>query len=59
MVSLTQKVERIRKRKAKKIGKHNKRLRRRVGTPVFPIHLEGYDPKAADARPVSSAEATK
>lgn len=59
MVSLTQQVERIRKRKAKKSGKHNKRLRRRVGTPVFPIHLEGYDPKAADARPVSSAEATK
>lgn len=59
MVSLTQQVERIRKRKAKNSGKQNKRLRRRVGTPVFPIHLEGYDSKAADARPVSSAETTK
>jgi len=59
MVSLTQQSERIRKRKAKKNGKHNKRLRSRLGTPVFPIHQEGYDPKAADARPVPSAEAIK
>lgn len=59
MVSLTQQVERIRKRKAKTQGKHNKRMRRRLGTPVFPIHQEGYDSKAADAPSVPSAEATK
>lgn len=59
MVSLTQQVSRIRKRKARKIGKYNKRLRSRVGTPAFPVHLEGYDPKAPDARPEPSAEATK
>ena len=32
-------------------GKWNKRARRRIGTPAFPMHPEGYDPKAADARP--------
>lgn len=59
MVSLTQQVERIRKRKAKTSGKRNKRMRVRTGTPAFPIHPEGYDPKAADARPAPTAETTK
>jgi len=29
----------------------NKRERRAMGTPAFAIHLEGYDAKAADAKP--------
>src|SRR5262249_46478369 len=47
MVSSSQQFERIRKRKATTNGKWNKRARRRLGTPAFPIHPEGYDPKAA------------
>jgi hypothetical protein len=54
MVSSTQQFERIRKRKATQNGKWNKRARRREGTPAFPIHPEGYDPKAADALPVAT-----
>jgi hypothetical protein len=50
MVSSTQQFERIRKRKATQNGKWNKRARRREGTPSFPVHPQGYDPKAADAR---------
>lgn len=55
MVSSSQQFERIRKRKATKNGKWNKRARRRLGTPAFPIHPEGYDPKAPDARPAPAA----
>ena len=55
MVSSSQQFERIRKRKQTTNGKRNKRERRRAGTPVFPIHVEGYNLKAADAkRPASS-----
>jgi hypothetical protein len=50
MVSSTQQFERIRKRKATTNGKWNKRVRRRLGTPAFPVHPEGYDTAAADAR---------
>ncbi len=53
MVSSTQQYERIRKRKMTTNGKRNKRERRRLGTPAFPIHIEGYDPKAADAKKVA------
>ena len=49
MVSSSQQVERIRKRKQTTNGKRNKRERRRLGTPSFPIHVEGYDPSAPDA----------
>jgi len=51
MVSSTQQFERIRKRKARSAGTRRKRAMRANGTPAFPIHPEGYDPKAADARP--------
>jgi hypothetical protein len=51
MVSSTQQFERIRKRKATTNGKRNKRERRALGTPKFAIHVEGYNPKAADAKP--------
>jgi hypothetical protein len=50
MVSSTQQYERIRKRKATTNGKRNKRERRKLGTPAFPIHVEGYDKSAADAK---------
>ncbi|MBW7947573.1 MAG: hypothetical protein H3C60_14360, partial [Sphingomonadaceae bacterium] len=46
----TQKVERIRGRKAARSGKFNKRVRRRLGTPAFPIHPEGYSATAPDAK---------
>jgi hypothetical protein len=50
MVSSSQQYERIRKRKKTTSGKRNKRDSRRLGTPGFPIHVEGYDAKAADAK---------
>jgi hypothetical protein len=50
MVSSTQQFDRIRKRKMTTNGKRNKRARRRLGTPVFPIHFEGYDTSAPDAK---------
>jgi hypothetical protein len=50
MVSSTQQFERIRKRKMTTNGKRNKRERRRLGTPAFPVHVEGYDAKAPDAK---------
>jgi hypothetical protein len=50
MVSSSQQFERIRKRKMTTNGKRNKRERRRSGTPAFPVHPEGYDAKAPDAK---------
>ncbi len=55
MVSSTQQFERIRKRKQTTSGKRNKRERRRLGTPAFPVHPEGYDAKAADAKKTKPA----
>lgn len=53
MVSSTQQFERIRKRKQTTSGKRNKRDRRRLGTPAFPIHQEGYSASAPDAKPAT------
>jgi hypothetical protein len=50
MVSSSQQFERIRKRKATTNGKRNKRERRAMGTPAFPVHPVGYDASAADAK---------
>ena len=50
MVSSPQQFERIRKRKQTTSGKRNKRERRKLGTPAFPIHQAGYDAKAPDAK---------
>ena len=50
MVSNTQQFDRIRKRKQTTSGKRNKRDLRRNGTPAFPIHQDGYNAKAADAK---------
>ena len=59
MVSSTQQFSRIRKRKARRAGTRRKREMRAHGTPKFPIHLEGYDPKAPDAPRTAELEATK
>lgn len=59
MVSSTQQFERIRKRKKTTSGKRNKRDLRRNGTPAFPVHVEGYDPHAADAKSGKSAKSAK
>jgi len=56
MVSATQQSSRIRARKARKAGSKGKRVARANGTPAFPIHQEGYDLRAADAK---KPEATK
>lgn len=40
MVSLTLKTSRIRRRKQTTNGKVNKRERRALGTPAFPVHLD-------------------
>lgn len=50
MVSSTQQFSRIRKRKQTTNGKRNKRERRRLGTPAFPVHQAGYDVAAPDAK---------
>ena len=55
MVSSTQQFDRIRKRKKTTCGKRNKRDLRRNGTPAFPVHVAGYDPKAADAQKAKNA----
>ncbi|MEZ4259228.1 MAG: hypothetical protein R3B36_09170 [Polyangiaceae bacterium] len=50
MVSNTQQFDRIRRRKKATNGKANKRVRRKFGTPKFPVHPEGYNASAADAK---------
>ncbi|HEY4013093.1 MAG TPA: hypothetical protein VGM06_07130 [Polyangiaceae bacterium] len=54
MVSSTQQYARIRKRKLTTSGKRNKRTLRRLGTPAFAIHPEGYSANAADAKKTAS-----
>ncbi len=51
MVSNTRHTQTRREIRAKSAGTAQKRARAKAGTPAFPIHLEGYDPKAADAKP--------
>lgn len=64
MVSYTAKTTTRREIRAKSAGRKTRIARNKEGTPSFPIHPEGYDPKAADAKPVptakpASAEASK
>ncbi len=56
MVSNTTQTERVRRRKRATNGRSNKKPFGRHPTPVFPIHPEGYDPKAPDGK--FAAEAT-
>jgi hypothetical protein len=50
MVSNTKQSQTRREIRAKAAGRAGKKERAHSGTPVFPVHPEGYDPKAADAR---------
>jgi hypothetical protein len=50
MVSSTRQSERRRVINKKRAGRANKKANVRAGTPAFPIHPDGYDPKAADAK---------
>jgi hypothetical protein len=50
MVSSTQQTQKIRHRKKASSGNVGKRLRRRGTTQTFPIHPEGYNPEAPDAK---------
>lgn len=59
MVSASQQFERIRKRKKTTSGKRNKRTLRATGTPRFPVHQDGYDVKAPDARVPAAKPAAK
>ena len=59
MVSATQQTERIRARKGRRAGSRRKRLERAHGTPKFPVHPEGYDAKAPDARPEAAQASAK
>jgi hypothetical protein len=56
MVSPTTQTETIRRRKRTTSGKQNKRSAAKFGTPVFPIHPEGYNPSAPDAKPTPAAK---
>jgi hypothetical protein len=50
MVSLTQQTWRRRNLRDSKLGRDKKKARERAGTPKFPVHPEGYDPQAPDAK---------
>ncbi len=56
MVSRTQKTERRRYNRDRSLARARKRQAAKAGTPAFPIHPEGYDPKAADAKPQQPAD---
>lgn len=58
MVSLTQKTESIRLRKARKRAKMNATAQKRRPTPAFAIHPQGYDTSAADAKSTTSTDNT-
>jgi hypothetical protein len=51
VVSSTAQTERRRRMKAKRAGQTN--IKKQVRTPKFPVHPEGYDPKAPDAKPAN------
>ncbi len=51
MVSSSQQTGRRRYIRERGAGKKGKKARARSGTPSFPIHPDGYDPKAPDAKP--------
>lgn len=58
MVSYTGKTKTRREIRAKSAGRITRISKAKHGTPSFPIHPEGYDPKAPDAKPAAS-EASK
>jgi hypothetical protein len=55
MVSATQQTTRRRRITAKSKGRAQRHERALKGTPAFPVHPEGYDANAADAKPETKA----
>lgn len=56
MASYTGKTTTRREIRAKSAGRSSRAARAKQGTPSFPIHPEGYDPKAADSKPATSSK---
>jgi len=57
MVSLTAQTEKRRTLRSKAAGRKRARKRVKFGTtPKFPVHPEGYDPNAADAKASSESK---
>lgn len=54
MASNTKQTTRRRQLNERRANRSDKRKRFLAGTPAFPVHPEGYDPKAADAKPQKS-----
>lgn len=54
MVSPTQQTKRRRYNRDRNLARARKRQAARAGTPKFPVHPEGYDPNAPDAKPQAS-----
>ncbi len=55
MVSSTQQTETVRQRKARKRCKAHPMALKRRATPLFPVHPEGYDAAAPDAKPTAQS----
>ncbi len=53
MVSSTRQQQTRREIRKKTAGRISRIAKAKNGTPRFPVHPEGYDPNAADARPSS------
>ncbi len=53
MVSATQQTRRRRYNRDRALARARKRASTKAGTPAFPLHPEGYDPTAPDAKPQS------
>ncbi len=56
MASYTGKTTTRREIRAKSAGRTRRAQAGKNGTPSFPIHPEGYDSKAADAKPAISTK---
>ena len=50
MVSLTSRTRRRRQIRHKRAGRQDARKRNHACSPAFPVHPEGYDPNAPDAK---------
>jgi hypothetical protein len=50
MVSSTKQTWRLRARRLKNAGRRRKKAMSARSTPIFPVHPEGYDPNAPDAK---------
>jgi hypothetical protein len=55
MVSSTRQTERRRNIRARNAGAARKRAAAKTGTPKFPVHPDGYDAKAKDAKPAKAS----